>query len=143
MPSIAMSNGERRGARQRGADGLRDPAPVRVAAVERGLDQRRVGDRARDALDALAVAAAHDDAADAAGALAVADDVERELAQQRVERLAEAQLVLALGRDARRRWRPSRCRIDGVVGRQLPVDRDAVERALDASRRAAGRRSRR
>ena len=45
------------------------------------------------------MAAAHDDAADAARALAVADDVDRELAQQRVERLAEEQLGLGLGLD--------------------------------------------
>ena len=42
---------ERRGARQGHADGLGDPAPVRVAAVQRGLDQRRVGDRAGDRVD--------------------------------------------------------------------------------------------
>ena len=78
-----------------------------------------------------ACAAAHDDAADAPGALAVAHDVQRELAQQRVERLAEAQLVLGLGLDgdaAGARAHEDR----GVVGRQLAVDRDAVERALDA-----------
>ena len=33
---------------------LGDPAPVGVAAVERGLDQRRVGDRPRDPLGLLA-----------------------------------------------------------------------------------------
>ena len=38
---------QRRGVVQRGADRLRDPAPVRVPAVQRGLDQRRVRDRAR------------------------------------------------------------------------------------------------
>ena len=37
---------------------LRDPAPVRVAAVERRLDQRRVGDRARDPLGLASPAAA-------------------------------------------------------------------------------------
>ena len=37
-------------ARERHPGRLRDPAPVRVAAVERGLDQRRVGDRAGDPL---------------------------------------------------------------------------------------------
>ena len=61
----------------------------------------------RDALDVLAVAAAHDDPPDAPGALAVGDDQQRQLPQQRVQRLAEAQLVLALGRDddpARARW---------------------------------------
>ena len=38
------------GARQRRARGLGDPAPVGIAAVEGGLDQRRVGDRPRDPL---------------------------------------------------------------------------------------------
>ena len=42
-------DGQRRGAGQRHADGLHDAPPVGVAAVQRGLDQRRVGDRARGA----------------------------------------------------------------------------------------------
>ena len=91
---------QRRGPRQRLAHGLGDPAPVRVGAVQRGLHERRVGDRPRAALDDLLPAAAHEDAADPLGALAVAHDHDREHPQQRVERLAEAQLVLALGRDA-------------------------------------------
>ena len=61
-----------------------------------------------------ACAAAHDHARDPPRALAVGDHHDRQLAQQRVERLAEAQLVLALGRDRARRSRPStsgsRCR---------------------------------
>src|SRR3954454_5703160 len=44
---------QRRHVVQRAADRLRDPAPVRVAAVQSGLDQRRVGDRARRAHDRL------------------------------------------------------------------------------------------
>ena len=64
-------------------------------------------------------------------ALAVGDHHDRELAQQRVERLAEAQLVLALGRDAHAaRARAHQDR--RVVGRELAVDRRAVERALHA-----------
>src|SRR3954466_9544612 len=43
--------------------GLEDAAVVRVGAVERRLDERRVGDRARDAFDVVGPAA-HDDAAD-------------------------------------------------------------------------------
>ena len=89
------------------ADGLRDPAPVRVAAVQRGLDQRRVGDRAGDALDDTVSAAAHDDAADPLGALAVAHDVQRELAQRPVERLAEAHLVRRSAARRARRTRPT------------------------------------
>ena len=117
--------------RDRRADRLRDPAPVRVAAVQRRLDQRRVGDRARRARHDSARGRRDDHAADPRGALAVAHDQQRELAQQLVQRLAEAYLVLGLGRDAHaggaRRHQDHR-----VVGRELPVDRDAVERALHA-----------
>jgi len=84
--------------------------------VQRGLDQRRVGDSPRRALDALAVPAAHDDAADALGALAVAHHGQRELAQERVERLAEAQLVLGL----RLHGDPNWGRIVQAVGMALP-----------------------
>ena len=45
IPSIVMSTASGARPRQRGADRLDDPAPVRVAAVQRGLDERRVGDR--------------------------------------------------------------------------------------------------
>ncbi len=98
-PSIATSTASGAVPGMAMPDRLDDPAPVRIAAVQRGLDQRRVGDSVRDTVHRAVVAAAHDDAADPAGALAVAHDVQRELAQQRVERLAEAQLVLGLGLD--------------------------------------------
>ncbi len=52
-------------------------------------------------------------------------------AQQRVERLAEAQLVLALGRDVHAAGAGAH-QDRGVVGRELAVDRGAVEGALDA-----------
>ena len=51
--------------------------------------------------------------------------------QQRVERLAEAQLVLALGLHAHAAGAGAH-QHRGVVGRELPVDRGAVEGALDA-----------
>ena len=70
------------------ARGLQDAAEVGVGAVQRGLDERRVGDRARDGLDG-ARAAANDDARHPPRALAVGHDLDRELAQQRVDRLAE------------------------------------------------------
>ena len=93
-------------------------------------------------LDASALPAAHDHAGDPRRALAVGDHHHRELAQQRVERLAEAQLVLALGRDrARRRRRStsgSRCR-SSRAGRR----RTRGRRSASRTRRAAGRRSRR
>src|SRR3954469_13079576 len=71
---------ERRGVGERTADGLGDPAPVGVAAVEGRLDERRVRPAAGRLLDGDAVAAGHDNAADPLGALAVADDLERQLA---------------------------------------------------------------
>src|SRR3954467_14654609 len=51
---------KRRRAGQRRADGLGDAAPVRVATVQRGLDQRRIRDRAGGGLDVRQVPAAHD-----------------------------------------------------------------------------------
>src|SRR5436305_5162805 len=62
---------QRSGAHERSADRLRDPAPVRVAAVERCLDQRRVRHGAGRALDVAVRAAANYDAPGAGGALAV------------------------------------------------------------------------
>ena len=62
------------------------------------------------ALHRLLVAAADHDPADAPGALAVADDHQRQLAHERVERLAEAQLVLGLGLDGTPEA-PLHCRI--------------------------------
>ncbi len=73
----------------------------------------------------------HDDPAHPAGALAVGDDLERELAHQRVERLAQAQLVGALGLHPHARG-AVREREDSVARGQLTVDRDPVEGALDA-----------
>ena len=73
----------------------------------------------------------HVHAADPLRALAVAHDLQREPAQRVVERLPQAQLVLGLRRDdhaARARGHQHR----RVVGGELPVDGDAVERALDA-----------
>jgi len=50
---------------------------------------------------------------------------------QRIQRLAESQLVLGLGRH-RHAARAVGHQDHGVVGRQLPVDGDAVKGALDA-----------
>ena len=99
-------------------------------------------------LDDTVGAAAHDHAADPLGALAVAHDVQRELAQRPVQRLAEAHAVLAVGLD-RTPDAPGRLQDHRVVGGELPVDGDAIERALDAqpeqqigeARRPAPRRS--
>ena len=97
--------------------------------MEGGLDERGVRDRPRHRLHCVR-AAPHDDSPDALAALAVTDDLERELAQHGVHRLAEPQLGFGLGLDAQaggavgeRKYR--------VARRQLPVDRDAVERTLN------------
>src|SRR5215212_5450126 len=111
---------------QHAADRLRDPPPVGVAAMQRRLHERGVGDRARRALDRLAVAAAHEHAPDALRALAVSDDQQRELAQERVERLAEGQLVGRLGGDLHPA-RAARHQDRRVVRRELAVHGDAVE----------------
>ena len=107
MPSIAMSSasGAVSGSAAPTACAMRPQfGSAPCSAV---LTSGEFGDRARGALDGLQLAAAHDDAADPPGALAVADDQQREHPQQRVERLAEAQLVLGLRRDRARRSRPS------------------------------------
>ena len=112
---------QRRGPRQRSADGLGDAPPVGVAAVQRGLDQRRVGHRAGDRLDPLRMPAGHDDSPHPSWRPPVAHDVQRELTQQRVQRLAEDRLGLALGlhRDAAG---AAAMRIAVSLGRELPVD---------------------
>src|SRR5262249_19145212 len=62
------------------AGGLGDPAPVGVAAVEGGLDQRRIGDRAGHPLRLVrALRAGHLHPPDPRGALSVGDDLERQL----------------------------------------------------------------
>ena len=76
---------------QRGAGGLGDPAPVGVAAEERRLDQRRVGDRAGDPLGLGGAGRLADlDPADPGGALAVADDLDRQLHEDRLQQAAAA-----------------------------------------------------
>ena len=75
--------------------------------------------------------AAHDDPADAPRTLAVGRDEQRKLAHDRVQRLAEAQLVLGLGRDGHPGGAGA-LQDHGVVGRQLTVHRDPLKAALDA-----------
>jgi hypothetical protein len=62
------------------------------------------------------------------------DDLEGELAEQGIERLAERELVGGLGFHAHA-GRPARLHDDRVAGRELSVDADAVEGALDADTR--------
>ncbi len=122
---------ERVAAAQGTADGLRDASPVRVPAVQRGLDQRRVGHRAGGEPAGVLVRAGDDDAAGALRPLAVADDQQRELAQDGVEREPELRLVLRLRLDLHAALAAAH-EDRGVVGRELAVDGDAVEGALHA-----------
>ena len=128
-----MSKCQRRAARQRRADRLRDPPPVGVAAEQRRLDERRVGDRARDPLDRLL----RRRRARARG---------RSAARPRRRRRSAARAGAAARRAPRRSARssslsgstrdaagPAGHQDHGVVGRELAVDADAVKRALDGS----------
>ena len=72
------------------ADRHDDAAPIGVLAAAGGLDQRRIGDRHGDALGGLTGRRALDiDLDELAGALAVAHDLLREIAQQLVQRAAK------------------------------------------------------
>ena len=84
-----------------------------------------------DPVDAALIAAADDDAPDAAGALAVAGDEQRELAQRASIASPKRTLVLGLGLDPDARG-AARLQDHRVAGRQLAVDADPLERALDA-----------
>ena len=64
--------------------------------MESGLHERRVCHRARDALDVWAAAPVDNDAANPHRPLSVADDRDRERAQQPVQGLTEAKYVVAL-----------------------------------------------
>ena len=109
--------------------GLGDPAPVRVAAVQRGLDERRVGDRARDALGLLGRRGPADlGAADAGRALAVGDDLERELEQHGVEQ------ALGQRRARRRRWpAAARCRWCDICPSTVMRSKDGATAARSAA----------
>ena len=101
---------------------LGDPAPVRVVPEQRGLDQWRVGDRAGGQLGLLGAGGLGDPGApDPGRALAVGDDLDRELEQHRVEQaLRQRQAGLA-----------ARLQQNHVVGAHLAVDGDPLEGAVD------------
>ena len=120
------------------ADGLHDAAPVGVAAEEGRLDERRVGHGPRDAPRPRRASLAP---STVRRIVRVAPSPSATMATARRSRAGVS--ASPEHRQARRarashptlRWqRP----IDGVVGRLLPVDRDAVERAVDGAA-AAGR----
>src|SRR5271166_7058946 len=84
------------------ADRHDNPAPIGVLAATGSLDQRRIGDRHRDALGGLPGRRALDiDLDELSGALTVAHDLLGEIAQELVQRAAErgsARIVAVLDR---------------------------------------------
>ena len=122
-----------------GAAACTDPPPVGVGAVQRGLDQRRVGDRARDQLDRVLVAAAHD----APGRSAARPRRRRPSAPRARAEARRAPRRSAARPRSRARRHAARARGDqhrGVVGRELTVDgargRTSACTALPSSRSA-------
>ena len=112
---------------------MHEPPPVGVGAVQRGFHQGRVGDPARGRLDAAsAPTAAHDHAGDPRGALAVGHHHDRRAgaAARRAPRRSAAR--------PRSRGRPATPLAPEAISTAVslvessPVDRAAVERALDA-----------
>src|SRR5580658_9931822 len=72
------------------ADRHDDAAPIGVLAAAGGLDQRRIGDRHRDALGRLPGRRALDiDLNELSGALTVAHHLLREIAQELLQRAAK------------------------------------------------------
>ena len=130
--SMKMSSASGAVSVQRGADRLRDPAPVRVPAVQRGLDQRRVGDRARDAAATTSSPPPR----------TTTRPIRLEPSPSRT--MSSASLRSAQSSASPKRTSSSVCgstthaararrlQDHGVVGRELAVHGDAVERARDA-----------
>ncbi len=117
-----------RKARAAAADGGEDASPVRIAAVQRGLDERRRGDRVRRQLGiALRLRAGDFDLHHARRAFAIAHDHPGELAADRVERAFEIGEIGVCG-VAEFSGRHDQ---DGVVGRRVAVDGDRVEALID------------
>ena len=106
--------------------GRRDQAaPVRIAAVHRGLDERRVGDRPRRHPGVGIGRGAGDRDRDQLGrAFAAAHDAERQLVRHRAERLEQRRIEVLVDGDAAGAVGQ---REHAVVGRRLAVDGDGVE----------------
>ncbi|ENN87601.1 hypothetical protein RHSP_63227 [Rhizobium freirei PRF 81] len=80
------------------ADSHDDAAPIGVLAGSRGLDQRRIGDRQRDALGgSIVFGARHGDFEHLGRAFAVANDLNGEILKEIVERCAEAGKLRIVG----------------------------------------------
>ena len=109
-----------------------DAAPVRVAAGPRGLDQFRLGHGQRRELRVLRAGRALDHDIDHAGdPLAVLDDHPRELAHDMGERLLEQVELRMIALEQVRAREAVGQDDDGVVGRGVAIDRNAVEGMLD------------
>src|SRR5690606_39330038 len=111
------------------ADGHHHATPVGVLAGDRGLDQRRVGDREADTAGTLvADGAGHAHLDQLLRALAVADHEHRELAADVVQRRGEGVRAGIVERGQRRVAGLARGeRQDRVAGRSVAVDGDASE----------------
>src|SRR5690625_4120130 len=76
------------------ADGHDDAAPIGVLAGKRGLDQRRIRDGKPDAPGGAIILGAGDgDGGEFAGALAILDDLDREIAEYPMQRFAEGRIT--------------------------------------------------
>ena len=131
-PRSRCRRAQRGVSRQRGADGLDDPAPVGVAAVQRGLDERRVGDGARDGLDAPRRARRGRARARSGAAPSPSATIRiaswRSSASSASPKRSSSSLSGSIAHAAGAGAHQDR----GVVGGELAVDRAAVEGALDA-----------
>ena len=126
--------GERRVAR-----GAGDPAPVRVPAVDRGLDQRRRDHRPGDGARVGVVGGAGDLARDERrGALAVGGLLAREVARDGLDGGPERGPGRGVGRRVGRPGLARREQEHGVVGAGVAVDRELVP-GVGPPRRAGAR----
>ena len=114
------------------ADCHHDAAPVRVLARDGSLENRGVGDREPDPPGrAIILRPNHLDGNEFRQALAILDDVERQLVHHAVQRLGKRRenrirRVPHLGRTALRSL-PGREQQHRVAGRGVAIDGDAVE----------------
>src|SRR6266446_7270206 len=118
------------------ADRHDDAAPIGVTGGERGLDQRRVADGEADAASGPRRGGAGDlDGDEFLGALAVADDLLREVDEHVFEGGAELlEMRIARAGDRLVAGRPGGAEEQCVAGRSIAVDGDRIERAIGTGR---------